>query len=695
MRIVAALVALVFSSTLTNVSVRAEGDLRATNLRDLNSQRTFPSVDSKEEWRSRAGRMRERILVSCGLWPMPEKTPLNAKISGRIDHDGYSVEKVYFESYPGFFVAGNLYRPRGIKGPFPAVLNPHGHWAHGRLNDEKDGSIPARCINFAKQGYIAFAYDMVGYNDTFFADQKSIPATTTNVNFYPRHREFATNSANLLWNISLMGLQTWDSIRALDFLTSLPEVDKKRIGVTGASGGATQTIMLGAIDSRITVQAPVCMVSGTMQGGCACETAPGLRVDYSNMEFAALPAPRPQLLVAATGDWTKMTLSFEGPMIAKAYRQFEGEEKLHYVIGNFNHNYNQTSREQVYAWFAQWLKPKAGRAKEVAYEKDADEALRVFGDGKLPETALGQEAFIQGRIAAAKAQYHALLPKDAASLVKFKKDLIPAWKETLQLEFPESHFRSVFGPPNSVDSYLTISATLVGTSRGEHIPAMLVTPVTGHRNFFVVMADPLGKSAFWTNNEPIGLAKKLLDKGASLVLLDTFLTGDLANEKANEARLQARKKNTDLFFSCYNRTDLQERVQDLITACTFAREIGENPVVVLYGAKQAGLWAALAAPAANAVIADCNRFDSSSDKEWLAPEMFVPGVRKIGGIDGVAALGAPNPILLHNTGEKFEVNTLSEVYERVKASRSTRIERNALTEDDIVQWLASLGKAKR
>src|SRR2546430_14005818 len=106
-------------------------------------------------------------------------------------------------------------------------------------------------------------------------------------------------------------LQTWNSIRALDFLESLPDVDRKRLACTGESGGGTQTFMLGAVDDRLAAQVPVVMVSHTMQGGCSCENAPGLRVEYSNMEIAAVPAPRPQILVAATGDWTTNTMEFE------------------------------------------------------------------------------------------------------------------------------------------------------------------------------------------------------------------------------------------------------------------------------------------------------------------------------------------------------------------------------------------------
>src|SRR5436853_2256579 len=187
-------------------------DMRAARVQTVDTPRSFPQISSKAEWQARARDIREQILVSCGLWPLPEKTPLNAKIFGRIEREDYSVEKVYFQTYPGFYLAGNLYRPRG-KGnrPFPGVLNPCGHWPNGRLADTNNGSVPARCINFAKQGMVAFSYDMVGFND---------------MTQLGAHRRFFRAPKLQLWNISVMGLQTWNSIRALDFLESLPEVDK-------------------------------------------------------------------------------------------------------------------------------------------------------------------------------------------------------------------------------------------------------------------------------------------------------------------------------------------------------------------------------------------------------------------------------------------------------------------------------------
>jgi cephalosporin-C deacetylase-like acetyl esterase len=199
--------------------------------RTLNTPRSFPKIETRAAWESRAKDIREQILISCGVYPLPEKTPLKATVFGKTECDGYTVEKVHLQPYPGFYLAGNLYRPlnKGA-GPFPAILNPHGHWETGRMADEEAGSIRARCISFARQGMIAFTYDMVGYNDTTFAGAG------------PKlHRGYGTAKSDQLWGINLMGLQLWNSIRALDFLESLPDVDRKRLACTGESGGGTQT----------------------------------------------------------------------------------------------------------------------------------------------------------------------------------------------------------------------------------------------------------------------------------------------------------------------------------------------------------------------------------------------------------------------------------------------------------------------
>src|SRR5262249_49003929 len=152
----------------------------------------------------------------------------------------------------------------------------------------------------------------------FFAEN----GETRKEDFYSRHRRFATNDSCQLWSVSLMGLQTWNSIRALDFLESLPDVDRTRLGCTAESGGGTQAFTLAAVGEGLSVQAAEVMVWNAMQGGCSCANATGLRMVNSNMELAAAAAPRPQNLVAASGDWTKTTLTMEGPAIEQIYNLF-------------------------------------------------------------------------------------------------------------------------------------------------------------------------------------------------------------------------------------------------------------------------------------------------------------------------------------------------------------------------------------
>jgi len=142
-------------------------DARINESRHTDTVFEFSEYRTLEAWERRAEYLRRHLLVSCGLWPMPERTPLNARLVDRITHDDYSVEKVWFESMPGLYVTGNLYRPVGKEGPFPGVLSPHGHWREGRLANEEAGSVPGRCIGLARMGCVVLSYDMLGYNDSF------------------------------------------------------------------------------------------------------------------------------------------------------------------------------------------------------------------------------------------------------------------------------------------------------------------------------------------------------------------------------------------------------------------------------------------------------------------------------------------------------------------------------------------------
>lgn len=646
---------------------------------DLNTPRSFPEISSAQQWQNRAKEIRQQVLVSCGLWPLPEKTPLTPHIFGRIERDGYSVEKVYFETWPGLYLGGNLYRPLGRgQGPFPAILNPHGHWAEGRMADNQDCSIAGRCINFARRGMIAFSYDMIGYNDTHFAD------ASPKESFSELHHEIATNRTDLLWNISLMGLQTWDSIRALDFLESLPDVDRTRLACTGESGGGTQTFMLGSIEDRLAVQAPIVMVSHIMQGGCLCENAPGLRVEFSNMEIAAAPAPRPQILVAASGDWTRDTLTVEGPSIAHIYELLHHPERFHYVRFNFGHNYNQTSREAVYEWFGRWLlgAQDSSALKEQPFQKEPDAELRVFEGATLPAGAVSLPQFLQNVRELHRRELRALAPTDPQTLKRFQTVMLPAWRHTLEVDWP--NLQAQVQPDQPVRCGQVLATPLKISRPGQQNPIACTywaPPALLNARLPQLVVLVSGEESAAVPNTPPQAALAFLEKNLGVLTIDHFSSGPTPDPFKD-------------FYCTYNRTQLQEHVRDLLTVCSAAKAIEtRKPVtfrVTLCGTGRGGLWALLAAPAAQAVMADCDSFDVSDESALLAPDLFCPGILALGGFEGAAALAVPHSLLLHNTGDKFSTTSLRAAYEAAGKIGKLRVAPEALGGADLAEWASRL-----
>ena len=614
---------------------------------------------------AKAAELREHILVSNGLTPMPEKTPLNAHVFGRIEREDYSVEKVYFEAYPGFFTTGNLYRPKGKKGPFPGIVSPHGHWGRGRLENSEAGSVPGRCINFAKQGYVIFSYDMVGRVDS--GEQID--------HAYGGERE-------ALWGMSLMALQLWNAIRSVDFLEALPDVDPNRIGCTGASGGGTQTFMLTAVDDRIKVSAPVNMISAHMQGGCLCENAPNLRLDISNIEIGALMAPKPLLLVSATGDWTKDTPEVEYPAIRSIYAHFDAEDKVHEVQIDADHNYNKDSREAVYAWFGKWFlgEEDVTKFKEVPFEVEKDEALLVFHNRELPDHALDAEGLTRSRIESAEEQLAARKPTDAASLEQFREEMGDALRRSLAISIPESTH------PNPIEGSDFSRATL-SDWRNNPLPSLFLTPKTRKKNGSVTLiVHPQGAMNLIDSEtgEPTRLVADLLAAKGAVLGVDLFLTGEHSSADGKLIR-----DTSDRYFTTYNRTDAALRVQDILTTLTYLKSQVAVSTLNLIGLGEAGLWCLLAAGFTDVdrTVIDANGFDSDNDAAYLQ-NLPIPSIRRVGDFRTAGTLVAPRHLLIHNTRNTFQTDWIADVYRAVDAADRLCVETEVVSEEDIAAWLA-------
>lgn len=582
---------------------------------------TMPSYDSLESWEGRKADVKRQILFAAGLFPFPEKTPLKPLVTGTTHFDGYDVDNVAFESLPGFYCTGNLYRPASPRDParIPVVLTPHGHWQEGRFAQREAGSVPARCINFARQGYYAFAPDMVGYNDS-----RQIGG----------HRAF-DHPDLARWGIGTLGLQLWNNIRAVDYLLTLPGADPDRLACTGESGGATQTYLLAAVDDRVKVSAPVNMLSAHYAGGCVCENAPNLRIGLTNMEIVASFAPRPQLVVAATGDWTVNTPRVEYPAVRSIYALYGADDALECVQFDAPHNYNLASRQAVYGFLSKHLGGagtqtdhhrstafNALRSTPVAETPGSEitdvDPLRVFPDA-LPAASLdGPSAVVD----AAK-KFLAADPTHP--------DLPVAYQLALGARVPRAADLVVGHRDQVAAADHTVERFQVSTKgQGEQLPAVLFRPTAASNGAPVLLLHGDGKRAFLDDLLPRpGDLTELLAAGRTVLVLDVFLTGAYLAGVS-----QTGRPASETHFTGYNRTDTALRVQDVLTALAALCHVTGAPGVEIVARGEASLWATLARPLAAGLIADLR----ADDPHPYAAGAYLPHFLRLGGLQAAVAL---------------------------------------------------------
>lgn len=314
-------------------------------------------------WEDRAQRIKKGIIEGMQLDKMPVIIGnFNPIINNTKVMDGYIVENIAIESFPGFYITGNLYRPSSKSETYAAILNAHGHGNDPRFSK----SVQIRSAVLARMGAIVFSYDMVGYGESDQIDHK-MP-------------------------IALV-LQTFNSKRILDYLLSRSDVDEKRIGMTGESGGGTQTFVLSAIDDRIRVSVPVVQVSAHFFGGCVCESGMPIHKTVNhqtnNAEIAALCAPRPLLLISDGDDWTRNMPRIEYPYIQKVYALYNGENRVENVhLPLEKHDYGYSKRAAAYNFLGHHLQLNFRTPYDDGYKEDfitllSAKQLKVFGSKPL------------------------------------------------------------------------------------------------------------------------------------------------------------------------------------------------------------------------------------------------------------------------------------------------------------------------
>ncbi len=650
-------------------------DCRHEPLKDLHGYFPFHVPSTQEAWQRRSDALKRQVQVATGLWPMPERTPLKPVIHGRIERDGFTVEQVYFESLPGFFVTGQLFRPAGKAGPFPAVLCPHGHG--GRLQDagarvrvqitrgeerfEASGRFPklARCAQLARMGCVTLIIDMIGYADNMqlsrqlahgFANRRPEMENANSWGLYSTQAELRCQS--------ILGMQTWNCIRALDFLCALPDVDSSRIGVTGGSGGGTQTILLGALDSRPTVAFPQGMVSTSMQGGCTCENCCLLRIGTGNVELAALFAPKPQAMTTAD-DWTKEMMTRGFPELKSLYALLGRPDHVACTpYLHFPHNYNYVTRARMYEWFNKYLRLRLDEPiVEEDYKLLAGDELTVW-DEEHPQPARRGDDFERELVAyltqASERQIGALEPTDENAR-KTYREVVGGAVEAIIGRTSED-----VGPikPHRVatidrGSYDLGKCRLAVPRHQEQVLAIRLFPKEADWNGQVVLwLTGAGKQRlFEAAAKPTTEVAKLLSAGYSVVTADLVGQGEaaLAGAAEGQNRAVANPREYAGYTYGYNTPLLAQQVHDVLTLVEWLRSgDGDIRSVQLVGTGAAGVVVAAAgavikeSTGAAAVVdvaieTDGFRFRQLSD---YRDARFLPGIVKYGGLPALLALNA-------------------------------------------------------
>jgi len=497
------------TDSLPSVFPTKHSDIVGSRLKVEACQRfmEFSLPASKPEHELFTSRLKSEIVKTAGISEDHTLT-FDYHETGTVTMDGFTIKNIYFQTLPGVYATANLYIPDG-KGPFPAVINSNGHWPGARMCEP----VQSVAQFLAQNGYVSLCMDAFG------AGERS---TVQGVEEY-----HGANTGASLMNTgkSLLGIQVSENMRAVDLLCSLPFVDAKNIGATGASGGGNQTLWLTAMDQRVKAAVPV-VSAGTfesfiMESNCVCE----LLIDGLTMTeesgIIAMIAPRAVLMLNHTKETNPSF--FPSEMLrtytnAKpVYEMLGTAANLNYLLFDLSHNYFPEDREAMLKWFNLHLKGMANDipSKEFVFKNLPFDQLRVFTTAARDQKVKSIKDYCiqQGNELRGK-----LLSSTAIDIELKKKELAEMLKITKLAGISEIH---EYPAADGWDRFA------VESDNGKLIPLLHLAPQNKALGY-TILCDPKGKKGI----SP-ALINELKKKGAGIVIVDLYGIGENTSAQAN------------------------------------------------------------------------------------------------------------------------------------------------------------------
>ena len=480
-------------------------------------KRTVSQISAAAEVAKRKAYIRERMLSALG--GLPERTPLNPRVVGVLDRDGYRVEKVIFESQPQFYVTGNLYVPKSGQPPYPAVLFPLGHERGGKPNPDWQHVL----VSLARRGFVAFTWDTLGQGERAqFYDTDLETSKLGETGYTTEHTMIGAQC--LLAGDNIARYTIWDGIRALDYLLSRREVDATRVACTGNSGGGTHTAYLSALDDRIGVAAPSCFITSWQRllesiGPQDAEQClpPFLKDGLDHADFIYAFAPKPYIILSAIRDFFSISGARETyAETGHLYSLLEEPQKLAMFEADNTHGFSLPRRLAAYNWLSRWLKGSEDLAPEQEVKVEDEEVLRCTPSGQVATSLGGETVFSLNtkRVEQNKPQHVPLI--NATAVAANRTEMQREVRRLIAFEPGTSPLNvKPFGQIEG-DGYV-MEKSIYESEPGIIVPAVLFVPKTSEgRKPAVVYVNDRGKSAGASE----GAVNQLVKRGFVVLAMD-------------------------------------------------------------------------------------------------------------------------------------------------------------------------------